>query len=893
MNRKIRTAHEIRRAYVEFFIARGHTEVPSAPLVPKGDPTLLFTSAGMVQFKDFYLQPDNLPYTRAVSVQKCLRAGDLESVGKTLRHHTFFEMLGNFSFGDYFKEEAITWAWEFVIDVLQLPKNKLYVSIYDDDDDAFAIWNEQAGVPAEKITRLGKKDNFWGPVGKTGVCGPCSEIYYDAGIERGCGSPDCAPGCDCDRYIEFWNLVFPQFFLEENGTYRTLEKPGIDTGAGLERIAMIMQGVEDNFHTNVFAPLIEAVVNRLPEGTELSWSDHLDINMIADHIRALTFTISEGIYPSNEGRGYLLRRLLRRALTRLHLFGVNEPFMSGLVGIVTEVMRDNYPELAERQLEIENMVRSEEENFFRTLEDGRGRFASIINELRDEGNVRIDGEKAFLLYDTYGFPLELTVALAGTEGMVVDEAGFEAAMEKQRRRAQENSSFSAGEAGAVTMIPVSDGESSEFSGHESIEDEVEVRSYRCLEKTCRKDIEWSRPGPKAWEIIFNRTPFYATSGGQMADTGSIEIAGEIFIVRDVFKRGGESVHLMESESEAADLEKILKKNRRASLRVDASWRSRTAGNHTATHLLHAALREVVGKHVTQAGSSVDGDRLRFDFNHFQAVTPEEKHWIEEKVNSWIRDALPVKTDLMDYHEALKTGAMALFDEKYGAKVRVVRTGEISTEFCGGTHLDHTGRIGLFLIVSESSVAAGVRRIEALTGSAALGFMYEAFDRVEEAADLLRVSPAETTSRISSILSEIDGIKKDLKRYQRGEAGNELDRIIESAVEVEGIRIASGRISVRDSGGLRNQADLFRGRVSSGIAVLSMPLKGKMQFVITVTDDLLERGVRADRLVRELGEIAGGGGGGRKHLAQLGTKDLESEGRVFDALPGIIRRLISE
>lgn len=891
MNSKIRTAHQIRRAYVEFFLEREHTEVPSAPLVPKGDPTLLFTSAGMVQFKDFYLQPDNLPYTRAVSVQKCLRAGDLESVGRTLRHHTFFEMLGNFSFGDYFKKEAIAWAWEFVVDVLQIPEKKLYVSIYEDDDEAFELWKSESGLPGAKIYRLGKKDNFWGPVGKTGVCGPCSEIYYDAGEEKGCGSPDCSPGCDCDRYLEFWNLVFPQFFLEENGEYRPLEKPGIDTGAGLERIAMIMQDVQDNFHTDVFAPLVGEIKRMLPERAAADSSNIMDINMIADHVRALVFTVGDGIYPSNEGRGYLLRRILRRALTRLHIFGVDGPFLCRLVGTVVSAMKDGYPELDGMQDEVTRIINAEEESFFRTIRDGKGRFASIVGEVRAAGSKVIDGGKAFTLYDTYGFPLDLTVALAESEGLEVDTEGFEDAMEEQRRRAQDGSSFEDGGAEMVTMIQVTEGESSIFTGYEKTEGSSTVRSYRAVKKSERKDIEWSDPGGDAWELVFANTPFYATSGGQMADRGSVEIRGEAFEVRDVFKRGGDIVHLVEAASGKSGLEGKLGPEVSAGLKVDREWRMATACNHTATHLLHAALRKVVGQHVKQAGSLVDGERLRFDFNHFQAVTPEEKTEIENIVNRWVREALPVRTETMDYREAVNSGAIALFDEKYSDRVRVIRTGDISAELCGGTHLDQTGRIGLFLIVSESSVAAGVRRIEAVTGEAALAMVHESFRRESESGNLLRVNPSEVPARISTLLEENDEIRREMKKLRRGDAGSELDSIISSSANVDGIKIASGRIPVRDAGGLREQADLFRGRVKTGVAVLSTPSKGKMHFVITVTDDLVERGISADGLVKLLGEVAGGGGGGRKHMAQLGTKDMESEERVFEALPEILKKLI--
>jgi alanyl-tRNA synthetase len=892
MNSNIRTAHDIRKAYVDFFIKRKHTEVPSAPLVPKGDATLLFTSAGMVQFKDFYLSPDNLPYTRAVSVQKCLRAGDLESVGRTLRHHTFFEMLGNFSFGDYFKIEAIEWAWEFVIDVLQLPEDRLYVSIFEDDDEAYGIWNEKIGVPAERIVRLGRKDNFWGPVGNTGVCGPCSEIYYDAGEARGCGSAECAPGCDCDRYLEFWNLVFPQFYLEEDGTYRPLEKPGIDTGAGLERIAMIMQGAEDNFHTDIFQPLVDAVIALLPEGSDTVGEARLGINMIADHARALTFTISEGIYPSNEGRGYILRRILRRALTRLHTFGIDAPVLYGVVDEVVRVMGEDYPELVERAPDTAMIIRAEEESFFRTLDDGKSRFAVIVDNIKNSKEQVIAGEQAFLLYDTYGFPLELTIALAAEEGLEVDGEGFTASMEEQRKRAQRNSAFDAGQQALVEMTELSDGESSIFTGYESVGGEAEVRRYRVLDKTERKDITWSGEGAPAVELVLDRTPFYATSGGQMADSGWIEMAGHRLEIRDVFKRGGEIIHLAEPAGDISDTGALIEKNPNIKLHINDEARLATAANHTATHLLHAALREIVGGHVAQAGSLVGPDRLRFDFNHFQAVTGEEKRRIEELVNRWIRDSLEVRTDLMDYREAIDSGAIALFDEKYGTKVRVVRMGDVSTELCGGTHLSSTGQAGLFLILSESSVAAGVRRIEAVTGQGALRHVHDSFGREEESASLLRTTPAEMTARIGALLETVEELKKEIKILEKG-GGSQLDTIMREAKEISGLKIATGRPGARDVGALRGLADSFREKVPSGVAVISMPDKGKMHYVIAVTDDLVEKGITAVDIVNELGPLAGGGGGGKKHLAQLGTKDLESETKVFEALPALIERLINE
>jgi alanyl-tRNA synthetase len=886
------SAHEIRRAFVDFFVARAHAEVASAPLVPKGDPTLLFTSAGMVQFKELYLGPQNLPYTRAVSVQKCLRAGDLESVGKTLRHHTFFEMLGNFSFGDYFKREAIEWAWEFVMQRLHLPPERLSVSVFEDDDEAYGIWNREVQIPASKIVRLGRKDNFWGPVGKTGICGPCSEIYYDSGPERGCGKPGCATGCDCDRYIEFWNLVFPQFFLDESGTYRSLEKPGIDTGLGLERLAMILQGVEDNFHTDLFHPIVESLLDMVPEGMRISPEDRMGINMVADHARALTFTVSEGIYPSNEGRGYLVRRLLRRALTRFCSYGITEPFLYRLVDVVVNVMKDDYPELEERRSDVAAIVRGEEESFFRTLEDGRARFVSIVREAKEANATALDGEKAFLLHDTYGFPLELTKTLASAEGLTVDENGFEAAMEDQRLRAQKGSSFAGGGQELISMNVLTEGESSRFVGYERLGGEAIARSWRLIERSSLSEVNWSDPEGYALEIILDETPFYATSGGQVADEGWIEISGMRLRVKDVFSRGGEIVHLVESPWREEEARHRLLNSQGVRLQVDDERRLAVARNHTATHLLHAALREIVGRHVAQAGSLVDGERLRFDFNHFRGLERDTLRRIEDRVNGWIRDSVNVLTESMHYQDAVAAGVIALFGEKYGREVRVVRIDDVSAELCGGTHLSNTGQIGLFLIDSESGVAAGVRRIEAVTGTAALAHVREMGDRNEELAAILKVTRGETLARARSLMAETDELRRELKRAESGEAAQELDRIIRSAVPIDGILVASGRIAVKDLGALRNQADIFRGKVKTGIAVLSAELNEKLQFVIAVSDDLVEtRGVGADALVRELGPIAGGGGGGKKHLAQLGTKDLTSERKVFEVLPDIVKRII--
>ncbi len=882
MNENIKSAHQIRRAYVDFFRQKGHTEVPGAPLVPRNDPTLLFTSAGMVQFKEYYLIPENLPYTRAVSVQKCLRAGDLDLVGKTLRHHTFFEMLGNFSFGDYFKEEAIRWAWEFFMEWLKLPREKLYVSIYQDDQEAFDIWNRNIGIEEGRIYRLGREDNFWGPVGRTGICGPCSEIYFDTGPERGCGRDECAPGCDCDRYLEIWNLVFPQYFLEDNGEYRELEKPGIDTGLGLERLALIMQGVEDNFHTDLFSPIVQALQELLP--SRLEEAGRMSMNMVADHVRALTFTVAEGVYPSNEGRGYLLRRLLRRALTRFHSLGLDHPFLHHLVDVVVDVMKVDYPELEERRRNITMIIRSEEESFFRTLEEGKKKFDQIAGGIREQGGEVVDGEKAFLLYDTFGVPLELTRSLAEKYQLRVDQEGYEEAMERQRKSARTESAFGGGKEEMVSMNQLSRGESSVFTGYDSTGCETEVRKYRLVDSA--GDKEGAR-----LELILEKTPFYPASGGQVADIGNISAGERELPVVDVFKRGGEIVHVIEVEEGISGVTGVIEERKKVRTAINALRRDSIARNHTATHLLHAALRRVVGEHITQAGSLVDDRRLRFDFNHFQALSGETVRKIEDLVNRWIRECMPVEVKIMGVKEAMKSGAIALFDEKYGEEVRVIRIGDISAELCGGTHVSNTGQLGLFLVESEGSAAAGVRRIEAVTGEGALEYFRSMKEEREELADALKVSGAEVGRRVISLLEEREDLKSYIHKLESEEVGGELDSLIESAEKYDGVLLVRGRVTVRNISALRNQADVFRNKVAGGMAVLSAVVNEKLQFVVAVTDDLIrERGITATSVVVKLREEIGIGGGGKKHLAQMGTRNVGEEKKVFEALPGIIQDL---
>jgi len=892
MSDSIKSAGEIRESFIEFFREKDHLEFPSAPLVPPNDPTLLFTSAGMVQFKDYYMKPDRAEHPRAVTVQKCLRAGDLESVGRTLRHHTFFEMLGNFSFGDYFKEQAIAWAWEYVRDVIKLPLDRIYVSIYEDDEEAFKIWNEDIGVEKDRIYRLGKDDNFWGPVGETGICGPCTELYFDMGEERGCGEPGCQPGCECDRYLEFWNLVFPQFWLNEQGEYEKLEKPGIDTGLGLERLATILQGVEDNYHTDLFRPIIEGVREIIPvDMDDQDVEKVMSVNMIADHIRALTFALAEGIYPSNEGRGYCLRRILRRALTRMYIFGVESPCLYEVVDTVVELMKGQYPELKERVPEVVKVIRAEEESFFNTLERGRERFLGLIEKVKSGGRKVISGEEIFVLYDTYGFPVELTRYLAADKGLELDEEGFENEMESQREKAQESSCFSGGDEEEVVMIEVSGGEDSVFTGYDTLEEEAVLRKFREVEKGGYEGINRERSEGAAFELVFDRTPFYAASGGQVADSGKIIFGKCSCPVKDVFERDHSIIHLVEMPAGVKNPESFLKSETAAVLRVDRSLRTRTAANHTVTHLLHAALKEVLGKHVAQAGSFVSPERFRFDFNHFEGISPVERIKIEDLVNQWIRNCLEVRTEITGYSEAVKSGVTALFGEKYGTEVRVVRTGDVSAELCGGTHIDVTGRIGLFVIVDESSVAAGVRRIEGLTGHNAMEFMREYQKEAAGTAALLRVPENEMRERVESLISEADRLRKKIRKMQMGDISGRIDSIIDEAEQLDGVIVATGRIDVDSVSALRHQADKFMNKVDSGVAVLSRKPGEKLEFVVAVTENLIDRGIDANMLVKSLSRISGGGGGGRKHLAQLGTKNTDTEEAVFDSVSRIVKELM--
>jgi alanyl-tRNA synthetase len=869
--------------YLSFFESRGHTLVPSARLLPE-DPTLLFTAAGMVPFKAYYSDPAKAPYPRAASCQKCLRAGgkqsDLENVGRTLRHHTFFEMLGNFSFGDYFKKEAIEWAWELSIEVWKLDKDRIWVTIFEDDDEAFELWSKHVGFPKKRIKRLGKKDNFWGPVGDTGVCGPSSEMHFDTGRE----GPDGGPGQDdSDRYIEYWNLVFPQFFLNEKGIYDPLPKPGIDTGLGLERVAFILQDVEDNFHTDEFLPIRRAIAAALPKGTDVKKAA-LAVNAASDHVRALTFAIAENITPSNEGRGYVLRRLLRRALTKMHPFGVREPFLARGVNAVVTSMGGRYPEIAQKVEFIKQVVTGEEARFQDTLEQGMGRLETLFDAAKKIKTI--PGADVFQLYDTFGFPPELTREMAQDRGLDVNMRDFEKAMAKQKDRARKASKFPVVEITerALNVGPDSVSASviapkikrTDFVGYDSLDTRAEVASVADATPS-----RVARAGEGTFvEITTDKTVFYPEGGGQVGDAGRATRAGDVV---DTYRAGELIAHLVKlnDESREALLDR-LKKDASVELHVDRPRRYQTMRNHTATHLLHAALRKVLGTHVAQAGSLVAPNRLRFDFHHFQPVKPEELAEIERIVNETVIGDLAVTTANLAYKDALASGAMALFGEKYGDVVRVVSIEDFSKELCGGTHVRRTGEIGAFFVRQETAVAAGVRRVEALTGEGALELARRAMDDWVAVAALLRVAPHEVEKRVRTLVEENEALQKERKKSESKRAESGASEALASAVDAHGVRFVATTVEAPDVNALRSYGDALRGKLGLGVALVCQSGVEKPVCLIVASDSVIkERGVKADDLARRVAAELGFKGGGKPHMAQFGIPSIVEFERVRD------------
>ncbi len=867
---KYLTGDQIRELFLEFFEKKGHKILPSASLIPD-DPQLMFTVAGMVPFKPIFWGKVEPVYTRVATCQKCLRTTDIENVGRTPRHHTFFEMLGNFSFGDYFKEEAIAWAWEFVTEVLGVPEEKLWVSVYEEDEEAYRIWNEKIGVPSEKIVRMGKEDNFWGPAGPTGPCGPDTEIFYDTGRIEGCPEDEpCTPANTEGRYVEIWNLVFTEFYQDEEGRLHPLPRKNIDTGAGLERIAAMMQGVYSNFETDLFKPILNRISDLL--GVEYGKSQRTDVSLrvIADHIRAITFVIADGVFPSNEGRGYVLRRIIRRALRHGALLGKDEPFLYRIVDSVVEKMGKVYPEIVRKKPLIEEVLRGEEERFLETLSQGM----RLLEKLMEKG--RISGEEAFVLYDTYGFPLDLTIEIARERGIEVDVKGFEEKMEEQRKRAR----TALGEVEYARREEIYERllneVNVEFTGYEKIEDEALV-IHLIKDGTFVEDLIEGEEGI----VITDRTPFYAEKGGQVSDTGYILWDGGKAKVVDVRSPvEGLIAH------EIKVITGKLTRGARVSLSVDSDRRKAIMRNHTATHLLHAALREILGEHVRQAGSLVAPDRLRFDFTHYKALNEDEIEEIENLVNSKILDALPVRVELKSYDEAVREGAIALFQEKYGDMVRVVKIGDFSEELCGGTHVSNTGEIGMFKIVSEESVSAGVRRITAVTGFESLNYTRSLEKILENLRNLIDAPREGMVQRFKGLVERVKKLEKKVKQLQMTQLSRSVEAVRRKAGDVDFVYLKLEGVS---GDVLRNTADTLMGKLKSGVAVVFNVDGEKVTFVVKVSKDLTDR-FKAVDIARRLGKILGGGGGGREDFAQAGGRDPE---KIEEALKELERILKGE
>ena len=871
---------EIRRSFLDYFKDHGHKIVRSSSLIPHDDPTLLFTNAGMVQFKSLFLGETKRPYTRAASSQKCMRAGgkhnDLENVGYTLRHHTFFEMLGNFSFGDYFKEETITWAWELLTEIYALPKDRLYVSVYKDDDEAFRIWQEEIGLPADRIVRLGDKDNFWS-MGDTGPCGPCSEILIDQGPSFGCNRPDCGPGCDCDRYLEIWNLVFTQFDRNKQGQLIPLPSPNIDTGMGLERLASVVQKVKSNYDTDLFAPIIRRIEDISGKRYGDDNQETIAFRVISDHARASAFLIADGVMPSNEGRGYVLRRIIRRAIRFGQVLGITNRFFASVCMSVVETMGDDYEELVMAKDLIKGVINNEEKRFADTLDYSMRLLDEEIQKLMETGRNIISGDVAFKLYDTYGLSIDLLQDVARDKNLSVDIDGFNRAMLRQKIMSQK-----AWKGSGEAKIPktysalLSQGISCDFLGYNTLEiPDAEVIAVL----TAKQDQAAAQQGDEA-EVILNKTPFYGQAGGQVGDTGWLINDEMRFRVTDTIKIDHKLI------IHKGRLEKgIIKNHDVVHAIVDKDRRNATAANHTATHLLHAVLRDIIGEHVKQAGSLVSPDRLRFDFSHFTQVDWEKLMEIEQKVNSLIQKNMPVTTTEMSREEAMKTGAMAIFEERYGDVVRVVKIGEgVSMELCGGTHVHHTGDIAFFKIVNEEAVAANVRRIEALTGKAAVLYVQAQEKELRHASMLLKTN--RIAERIEHLLTEMKNRERQIESLKARLLSKESENLTDGIKQIGKTKILAKKIKVDSPKELRESADRLRDKVGSGIIFLGAEKDGKAMLVCVVSKDLVKR-FKAGEIIRETAELVGGRGGGRPDMAQGGGNRPEGINRAIETVYNIV------
>ena len=859
--------NELRRMYLQFFESKGHLAMKSFSLVPHNDNSLLLINAGMAPLKPYFTGQEIPPRRRVTTCQKCVRTGDIENVGKTARHLTFFEMLGNFSFGDYFKHEAIAWSWEFLTQVLGLEEDRLYPSIYGEDEEAFDIWTKEIGVPADRITRFyrdpetGECDNFWEH--GAGPCGPCSEIYYDRGEKYGCGSPDCKVGCDCDRFMEVWNNVFTQFEGDGKGGYTELAQKNIDTGMGLERLAVVMQDVDSVFDIDTMKAIRDSVCAMSGKKYQVDALDDVSIRLITDHIRSSTFMVSDGIMPSNEGRGYVLRRLIRRAARHGRMLGIDGLFLARLSETVINESKDGYPELEEKKDFIFKVLTQEEEKFNKTIDQG----LAILNDMQDEmsksGSRVLSGENTFKLYDTYGFPVDLTAEILEEKGFSYDEAGFKACMDEQRekaRKARKTTNYMGADVTVYESIDPSI--TTEFVGYENLTARSEITVL-----TTESEIVEALSDGEIGTVIVKETPFYATMGGQQGDKGIIKTASGEFKVEDTVKLlGGKVGHIGKM------IRGMIKTGDQAELMVDEKLRSQTCKNHSATHLLQKALRIVLGTHVEQAGSYQDNERTRFDFSHFQAMTADEIARVEQIVNDEIAAALPVETAVMSVDEAKKTGAMALFGEKYGEKVRVVSMGDFSKEFCGGTHVKNTSEITAFKIISESGVAAGVRRIEALTGENVFAYYKHMEEELNTAAKTVKATPANLVERLEHLMAEMKALQSENESLKSKAAKDALGDVMDQVTEIKGVKLLAASVDGVDMNGLRELGDQLKEKLKEGVVVLASANEGKVNLIAMATDGAMKQGAHAGNLIKAIAAKVGGGGGGRPNMAQAGGKN---------------------
>ena len=882
LNRRIikvqyRGVNELRRLYLDFFESKGHLKMKSFSLVPHNDNSLLIINSGMAPLKPYFTGQEIPPKRRVTTCQKCIRTGDIENVGKTARHGTFFEMLGNFSFGDYFKTEAIHWSWEFLTEVVGLDANRLYPSIYEDDDEAFDIWNKEIGIAPERIFRFGKEDNFWEH--GAGPCGPCSEIYYDRGEKYGCGKPGCTVGCDCDRYMEVWNNVFSQFNNDGHGHYTDLIQKNIDTGMGLERLAVVVQDVDSIFDVDT----LQALRNKVCEMAGVKYKEDekqdVSIRVITDHIRSVTFMVSDGIMPSNEGRGYVLRRLLRRAARHGRLLGIQDKFLSKLCETVIEGSKDGYPELEEKKEFITKVISEEEEKFNKTIDQGLSILADMEKALEEQNKNVLSGEDTFKLYDTYGFPIDLTKEILEEKNITIDEEGFSKCMNEQRekaRKARKVSNYMG--ADATVYDEIDPAITSEFVGYDKLKNDSKVTVLTTEEDV----VEALSEGDKG-TIIVDETVFYATMGGQEGDKGYITSPeGEFKVDTTIKLKGGKIGHV------GVMTKGMIKAGDTVTLLVDSEYRADTCKNHSATHLLQKALRMVLGNHVEQKGSYVDPERLRFDFTHFQSMTAEELKKVEDIVNEKIVEAIPVETKIMTIEEAKKTGAMALFGEKYGESVRVVCIDDFSKEFCGGTHVANTANIRLFKIISEAGVAAGVRRIEALTDKGVLKYYEELEKLVKEASEAAKTESVQLVRRIHTMNDEIKALSSENEKLKAELANNALGDVSDNVVEIKGVKFVATKVDNVDMNELRNLGDKIKNEIGSGVVlVVSAIGSDKVNMIAMATDDAVAKGAHAGNLIKAVASLVGGGGGGRPNMAQAGGKNPAGIPELLKKAPNVL------